>query len=396
MNTLSLHEARDLAQSTRDACVRFAGAERIREVGFAHPDPYERGFDPQLWRVLCSQVGIAAIAMPEHLGGAGFGTGALSAVAHELGRCLAPVPLVASLVLATGLLADCADSAGPAFDDSHWAELMDGERTAAAVITGDGGHWSVEAVTIVANTAGRSDATLSGTAVHVLHAAAADDLVVVALAGGEPAIYHLGTDADGVTISPEHVLDVTRPMATVQLDGAPARQLCSGRPAADAIERRMQHAIAVLSAEQVGTTERVLEMSVDYASARTQFGRPIGSFQSIKHRCADMLLDLEWSRSAAQAALQAVDDEPAGSASEIRWRCSMAKAVCSESQRAVSKHNLQIHGGIGFTWEHPAHLYFKRACTDEVLFGTPSLYWDRIASAAGIHGGKVNACSEPT
>ena len=395
MNTLSVQEAQALAQSTRDACERYATAERVREVGFTVTDARHRGFDSRLWQVLCSQIGVAGVALPVHLGGADCGAAMLSTVAHELGRCLAPVPLVASLVLATGLIADCAGSGLPPVDDANWAGLIDGERTAAAVITGDGGPWSPDAVTIVATAGGGRDATLTGNARHVLHAAAADDLVVVALADGEPAIYLLGADDEGVAITAEQTLDATRPMATVHLDGAPAIRLRPERPAGDVIELRMHHAIAVLSAEQVGTTERALDMAVDYASTRKQFGRTIGSFQSIKHRCADMLLDLEWSRSASQAALQAVDDDPAGSAAEIRWRCSMAKAVCSESLRAVTKQNLQIHGGIGFTWEHAAHLYLKRARTDEVLFGTPSLYWDRIASTAGVFEEEVATCSKP-
>ncbi|MCX2931645.1 acyl-CoA dehydrogenase family protein [Mycobacterium sp. CVI_P3] len=395
MNTLSVQEAQDLARATRDACERLATDERIREVGFALTDPRRRGFDRRLWQVLCSQIGITEIALPAHLGGAGCGSAMLSTVAHELGRCLAPVPLVASLVLATGLIADCAGAGKPPLDEGNWTALMKGERTAAAVITTDGGPWSPDAVNIVASADGRGDATLTGTGRHVLHAGAADDLVVVALADGEPAIYLLAADVDGVMIIPEHVLDATRPMATVHLDRAPAIRLRTERPVHDVIERRIQHAIAVLSAEQVGTTERVLEMSVEYASTRKQFGRPIGTFQSIKHRCADMLLDLEWSRSASQAALQAIDDDPPGSAAESAWRCGMAKAVCSESLRSVSKQNLQIHGGIGFTWEHAAHLYLKRARTDEVLFGTPSVYWDRIATTAGVFEEKIAACSTP-
>jgi alkylation response protein AidB-like acyl-CoA dehydrogenase len=138
--------------------------------------------------------------------------------------------------------------------------------------------------------------------------------------------------------------------------------------------------LAVLSAEQVGAAERVLEIATDYARTREQFGRRIGSFQAVKHRCADMLIDLELARSASLAALQSIDDGDG----ESGWRVSMAKAVCSEALRAMSHANLQIHGGIGFTWEHAAGLYVKRARTDEVLFGVPAEHWDRLAGEAKL------------
>ena len=140
----------------------------------------------------------------------------------------------------------------------------------------------------------------------------------------------------------------------------------------------------MLSAEQVGAHERVLEIATEYARTREQFGRPIGSFQAIKHQCADMLVELEWARSASEAALQAADDEPAGTGGELSWRASMAKAVCSEAFRSASQANLQIHGGIGFTWEDDAHLYLKRARTDEVIFGGPGPHWDRLATEAKL------------
>jgi alkylation response protein AidB-like acyl-CoA dehydrogenase len=120
----------------------------------------------------------------------------------------------------------------------------------------------------------------------------------------------------------------------------------------------------------------VLEIATEYACTREQFGRPIGSFQAIKHRCADMLVDLEWARSASLAALESVDADDG----ETRWRASMAKAVCSESLRNAAHANVQIHGGIGFTWEDSAHLYFRRARTDEVLFGPPAQHWDRLSA----------------
>ncbi len=137
----------------------------------------------------------------------------------------------------------------------------------------------------------------------------------------------------------------------------------------------------MLSAEQVGACERVLEIATEYARTREQFGRSIGSFQAIKHKCADMLVDLEWARSASQAALEAVDGD---ALAESDWRASMAKAVCSEALRNAAHANVQIHGGIGFTWEDSAHLYLRRARTDEVLFGGPGQHWDRLAARKAL------------
>jgi alkylation response protein AidB-like acyl-CoA dehydrogenase len=381
MTRLSADEAHELGQSVRAACDRLATEERVRAVAFDHHGA-GRGFDGELWQVLCQQVGVAAIALPEDLGGAGYGATALGVVAHELGRALAPVPFLASAVLATGLLADAGDPT------ENTGALVDGARTAAAIVTGTGGAWDRNAVTITAAADG-TGWRLDGTARHVLHGCAADDLVVVATAdgdtvNGDTAVFVLEAAADGVAVTAEHVLDGTRPMATIVLSQARAARLTGEGPVDELIQRNVHRAMAVLSAEQVGACERVLEIATEYARTREQFGRRIGSFQAIKHRCADMLVDLEWSRSASQAALQAVDDEPPGTAGEISWRVSMAKAVCSESLRSATHGNLQIHGGIGFTWEDSAHLYLKRARTDEVLFGGPALHWDRLAAEAKL------------
>ena len=376
MTALSLAERNELAKSVRAACEKFASEERVRSVAYDHPDEPLRGFDAELWRVLCEQVGVAAIAAPEGSGGAGFGAAALGVVAHELGRVLAPVPFVASAVLATGLLLDM-----PAPDPdaaTRLSGLFEGRRTAAAAITGDGGLWRRTAVALTA-TRDQDVWTVEGEARHVLNGAAADDLVVVATSAREPAVFLVDPTVDGVVVKTERVLDGTRPMATITFTGAPAIQLSGEGPVDDIIERNVDLALAVLSAEQVGACERVLEIACEYARTREQFDRPIGSFQSIKHKCADMLVDLEWARSASAGALEAVDGDAGDAAGESDWRASMAKAVCSEALRDAAQANVQIHGGIGFTWEDSAHLYLRRARTDEVLFGGPGQHWDRLA-----------------
>jgi alkylation response protein AidB-like acyl-CoA dehydrogenase len=377
MTVLGIDERQQLGQSVRAACERLAPEGRVRAVAYDGGSD-QPGFDAELWKVLCSQVGVTAIALPDHLGGAAYGASALGVVAHEFGRALAPVPFIASTVLATGLLVEMRDQDPDS--DSRLSGLIEGDRTAAAAVTGDGGLWRRSAVTLTAEDTPEGW-IIRGVVRHVLNGAAADDLVVVAIAEGQPALFVLDSTADGVAAAKERVLDGTRPMATITFSGAPATRLSSAGPVDDVIGRTVDLALAVLSAEQVGACERVLEIATDYARTREQFNRPIGSFQAIKHKCADMLLDLEWARSASQAALEAVDGEVAG---EAGWRASMAKAVCSEALRNAAHANVQIHGGIGFTWEDSAHLYLRRARTDEVLFGRPAEHWDRLAAEAKI------------
>jgi alkylation response protein AidB-like acyl-CoA dehydrogenase len=387
MTALAEDEREELAQSVRSACERLAPEERVRAVAYGESDDDEpdanSGFDTALWDVLCNQVGVAAIAMPEHLGGAGYGAAALGVVAHELGRALAPVPFISSTVLATGLLVDLTERDPDA--EKRLTGLAEGRRTAAAALTGDGGLWRRSAVTLRATRAGE-DWCIDGTVRHVMGGTAADDLVVVATAeDGEPAVFLLDPAVDGVVAQAERVLDGTRPMATITLNSAPAVRISGEGPVDGVIERNVDVTLAVLSAEQVGACERVLEIATEYARTREQFGRPIGSFQAIKHKCADMLVDLEWARSASQAALQSLDgSDDGGAATEADWRASMAKAVCSEALRNAVHANVQIHGGIGFTWEDSAHLYVRRARTDEVVFGAPAQHWDRLSALAKI------------
>jgi 3-oxochol-4-en-24-oyl-CoA dehydrogenase len=380
MTALSADERQELAQSVRSACERLAPEERVRAVAYGEGEGGggHSGFDTALWDVLCNQVGVAAIALPDHLGGAGYGASALGVVAHELGRVLAPVPFVSSTVLATGLLLDLTERDPDA--EKRLAGLIEGRRTAAAALTGDGGFWRRSAVTLSAAGSGESW-RVDGTVRHVLGGTAADDLVVVAATGdGEPAVFLLDPETEGVVVQAERVLDGTRPMATITLTAASAVRLSGDGPVDEIVSLNVDTALAVLSAEQVGACERVLEIATAYARTREQFGRPIGSFQAIKHKCADMLVDLEWARSASQAALQAFDTDDATAAGEVDWRASMAKAVCSESLRNAVHANVQIHGGIGFTWEDSAHLYLRRARTDEVLFGSPAQHWDRLSA----------------
>ena len=370
---LSPDERSDLAESVRAVCERMLSDERLRRVALETEGP-QRGVDADLWQSLCGQIGVAGIALPEAYGGAGYGADALAAVAHELGRTLAPVPFT-SFVLGTGLLLAAAD---PDVLSRVLGPLTAGTRTLAAILTEDGGLWSPAAVSVSARATG-TGWILQGCVRHVLNGSAADDFVVAAHLGGDIGLFLVDGGDPSVRRSPESTLDATRPMAAVEFATTPAIRLGAGDARAT-IEHNVDRTLAVLSAEQVGALERVLEIATDYARTRQQFGRPIGGFQAIKHKCADMLVDLEWSRSASQAALERADDGGA----ETGWSASMAKAVCSEALRNAAHANIQIHGGIGFTWEDAGHLYFKRARTDEVLFGSPGAHFDRLATVVGV------------
>lgn len=365
--TMSAEEIHDLRQAVAAVCERHCPEDRVRDIAYSATEQ-TGGFDRDLWAILCEQVGVAAMAVPENHGGLGAGTLALGAVAEQLGRVLAPVPYVASAVLATGLLLDAAPAG---LLDDWLPSLMDGSRTAAAVLGPGGGFWQPQAVTVVAE---HDSPVLHGRARHVLHAHAADLLVVAARTDDSLGLFAVDRSDTAVSITAEQPLDGTRPTGTVEFDGVRAHRLNAAPSAADIIQRNVDRAVAALSAEQAGACARVLEIATEYACTRKQFGRPIGSFQAVKHACANVLVDLEWSRSASQAALESVDDYPG----ELGWRASMAKAVCSQALRDASHVNLQIHGGIGFTWENSAHLFLKRARTDEVIFGGPDEHWERL------------------
>ncbi|MGW4633920.1 acyl-CoA dehydrogenase family protein [Nocardia sp. NPDC004415] len=308
------------------------------------------GYDPKLWAMLCEQVGVAALAVPEEWGGAGAGLVESLMVVGELGRVLGSVPMLGSAVLGVQaiLLAE---------DDRAGARLLpdlaDGSRT-AALCWADAEGWDHPGVTA-------TDGKLHGTAHYVLHGAQADLLLVLTDAG----LFETTVDASGVTVTPTPALDPTRRLATITFSGTPATRIGSGDPAA--LRARLRDiAWAALAAEQVGAARRCLELTVDYTASRVQFGRPIGSFQALKHRMADMYVLVESADSAAQAAVQAVA-ENAPSAAEDVW---VAREHCTETFSTVAAETIQLHGGIAITWEHDAHLYFKRAHATSELFGT--------------------------
>lgn len=312
------------------------------------------GFDPELWSQLSGQVGVCGLAVPEEFGGDGFSLVEALIVAEELGRRLAGVPYLGGLIAAealqtTGNETECERLLPP---------MASGARIATLAWAEPGIGWRTDGfTTTTARVHGQW--RLTGRKVQVLDGALADTVLIVAATDGGPALFAV----DPGSVATTTPLDPTRSMAQVALDDTPGTWL--GRPD---MHRVLEVAAAAVAAESVGAARRWLHETVEYAKVRAQFGRPIGSFQALKHRLADRYVDVEAARSLSHAASWAVAarDERAPELT------AMAKSTCTESYHAVAAEGIQLHGGIGITWEHEAHLHLKRAHANAQLFGTPA------------------------
>ncbi|MFC4948280.1 acyl-CoA dehydrogenase family protein [Pseudonocardia sp. GCM10023141] len=330
------------------------------------------GYDPSAWSVLAGQLGLAGLLVPERFGGAGFGVVELQIVAEEMGRALLCAPFLSSAVLATAALLTAGDDAACA---QHLPGMADGSTIATLAVTEGAGSWDAADVGTRAEPSGAGH-VLTGEKLYVLDATIADLVLVVARTDAGPGLFA----TTGGQRTPMSTLDATRKQAGIVFDATPATLIGTDGGAAAPLAAALDIGAAVLAAEQAGGARRVLEMAVDYACVREQFGRPIGSYQAIKHKCADMLLEAESATSAAYAAGWALDD----ATEESGVLASMAKAYCSEAYHHCAAENIQIHGGIGFTWEHPAHLYFKRATSTEILLGSPRQHRELLAQRLGF------------
>ena len=320
----------------------------------------ELGHDPQVWTALTSELGLTALAVPEEFGGLGFTFLELSIAFEEMGRALLCAPFLSACMASTALIASG--------DRAAQADLLPGIAeggTLATLAYMESPHDWAGATVACRATATPDGYRISGTKRYVLDGAAADLVLVVADTDGGPTLFAVDPAADGVQRTSIETLDPTRRFADVTFDEAPGRLVGETGGAPATVSAVLDVAAAALAAEQVGGAQRVLDMSVEYAGIRVQFGRPIGGFQAIKHKCADMFLAVEGARAAAQHAAWVATDDPA----TLPVAAGLAQAVCSEVYSTAAEENIQIHGGIGFTWEHPAHLYFRRAKSSEILFG---------------------------
>lgn len=351
----------------RDAVRKFSAEHFSEETirGLMEADP---PFDPKVWARLGAELGVLGLSVPEADGGVG-GTLIDQAVAiEELGARLACGPLFGTVYLAIPALV--AASSGPVRDELL-GDLVEGRRTAAFAVADTAGAFHPDAVTVSAT----GDA-LSGTVAQVVDGGIADVLLVAARSDEGIALYAVDGAGEGVQRTPLATLDLTRSEANVTFTDAPARMIAGPEEAARVIDHALQVGAALLAVEQVGAAQHLLDLSVDYAKSRLQFGRPIGSFQAVKHRLANLLVDVEHARSTAYHAIWALADGSDDPALAI----SIAQAVCSGALTHVANDTIQVHGGIGFTWEHQAHLYYKRAATDAVLLGSAEQHRDRVAA----------------
>ncbi len=336
----------------------------------------DTGYDEAVWTQMAEQMGLQSLIIPEEFGGQGFSFVELIIVLEEMGRSLLCAPFFSSVVLATSALLVSGDEAA---QSEYLPRIASGELIATVALTEENGRWDESGVTATATKSG-DDWAINGAKHYVLDGHTAGLLIVAARTDEGVSLFAVDGDAAGLERSPLATMDQTRKQAQLTFADTPATLIGVDGQGWTVLERVLDLAAVGLAAEQVGGAQKVLDMSVEYAKDRVQFGRPIGSFQAIKHKCADMLLEVESAKSAAYyAAWCAAEDND-----ELPAMASLAKSYCSEAYFHATAENIQIHGGIGFTWEHPAHLYFKRAKSSELLFGDPTYHRALLADRIGL------------
>jgi len=333
----------------------------------------EVGFDENLWMKL-AELGLPGLLVPEQLGGSGGTFADLAAVMEPMGAALLCAPYLSSAVLAVTALLAANDSAQERF----LPRIADGSSPATMAVPELGP--ATRAADAAGVAASRSDGAwrLSGVCPTVLDGMAASIILVPATTPTGLALFAVDPTNPGIARVSLNVLDETRKMARIELRSAEAILVSDPDRAQSIIARSIDLATAALSIEQVGAAGACMNMAVEYARTRKQFGRTIGSFQAIKHKCADMLIEVESAYSTAMVAVGAADGD------DLALMGSLAKASCSDALTFVARENIQIHGGIGFTWEHPAHLYYRRAHSSSLLFGDPTYQRRRAAEILGL------------
>lgn len=334
------------------------------------------GVDPAVWNQMGEQMGLQGLHIPEEFGGSGFTQIELGIVLEEMGRALLCAPFFSTVVLAGNTLLHSGDNAAKA---KYLPGIASGETVATLASTEPSGKWDETGITMEAKGSG-SDWKLSGTKMFVIDGHTANLVIVAARTSKGVSLFAVDGNAKGLTRTALSTMDQTRKQAKLEFTDVAAELIGVEGKGWDVLSTVFDLAAVALAAEQVGGAQKVLEMAVEYAKVRVQFGRPIGSFQAIKHKCADMLLEVESAKSAAYYGMWCASEMN----DELPSVASLAKAYCSEAYFHAAAENIQIHGGIGFTWEHPAHLYFKRAKSSELLFGDPTYHRELLAQRIGI------------
>ena len=365
----------DEQEELRTAVRRFL-AEKSPESEVRRLMDTEDGYDPAVWSQMADQLGLQSLTIPEEFGGSGFTYVELLVVLEEMGAALLCAPFFSSVALAANALLTSGDDEAK---KSFLPGIASGETIATLAITEDNGKWDFGGIELAATKKG-DDWVLNGHKMFVIDGHIADLIIVAARTSAGVTLFAVQGDAAGLTRTSLPTMDQTRKQARLQFADTPAVLIGTDGGAEAGLSKTLDLAAVALAAEQVGGAQHVLDASVEYAKTRIQFGRPIGSFQAIKHKCADMLLEVESAKSAAYYAAWAAAED----SDELPVVASLAKSYCSEAYFHSAAENIQIHGGIGFTWEHPAHLYFKRAKSSELLLGDPSYHRELLAQRIGI------------
>lgn len=333
-------------------------------------------YDRDVWAQMASQLGLQGIAIPEEYGGSGFTFVELAIVFEEAGRALLVAPYYATVALAAQAVLDLGDDAAARL---VLPGIADGSTTATLAITEQSGNWDLGSIAVEARKSG-DGYTLHGTKAYVVDGAIVDKLIVAAQAPGGLSLFLVDAGAAGVTRVNEPPMDQTRGMATIDFGGAAATLLGAEGAAAASLPVTMNKAKVALAAEQLGGARRVLEMAVDYTKIREAFDRPIASFQATKHKAANMFVQVESTAVSVHYASWAAADNT----EDLPEVAAMLKSWASEAFFFCAANNIQMHGGIGFTWEHDAHLWFKRAKSSQLLFGDDAYHRAQLADLLKI------------
>ena len=348
----------------------------------------DSGFDPKVWQQLSQQLGMTGVHMPEELGGAGFGPVEMAIVCEEMGKNLYCGPYFASAVCAANALRIAGDELQ---QETLLPEIISGEKLACLAVSEGRGVWTDEVFSTTAtfsSTAKKTDDghLLNGRKRFVVDACIADTLIVVANDDHGIGFFVVDATAQGVSITALDSMDPTRKLADVQFTDSPAQRLNNSKP--EQLRLLVDIASTALANEMVGGAQTLLDSALSYTQLRFQFGRSIASFQAIKHRLADLLLELELAKSAAYQAAQTLAGSALWAANgqiahmdKVTEHASLAKAAASEVYLHTALECIQMHGGIGFTWENDTHLWFKRAKSSEVFLGTPAEHRERMLTA---------------
>ena len=372
MNFLFTDEQLELRSAVRGFLASKSAEETVR--GLMATDA---GYDHAVWRQMSDQLGLQGIAVPEEYEGAGFGYLELGIIFEEMGRALLCAPYLSTVALAAEALLRCGDEAAR---KDLLPALATGRAIGTLAVLEQPGRWDEAGVRTRAHRSG-AGWVLDGGKRHVPDGHIADLIMVAARTPAGVSLFAVDGEAPGLRRVPVPTLDQTRKQAHLEFAATPARLVGDSGGGWPVIRRVLDAAAVLLAAEQVGGASRAVEMAADYAGLRIQFGRPIGSFQAVKHLCADMLTEAEAARSAAYYGLWAL---ASGASEDLPAAASLAKVYCSAAYTKIAADAIQVHGGIGFTWEHPAHLYLKRAKSSEAMFGTPAYHRDLLAVRLGL------------